>query len=636
MILPLIAKLKVIAHMINARKFMQMAIDEMQKSIPEKRHDGKASPKVGAVLVSEKGELLGAAHRGELREGDHAEFTLLEKKFRDTNVTGCILFATLEPCAKGARKPPKVECAQRIVDARIKKVYIGIEDPDPTVGRTGLKYLEESGIEVEMFDKDLQELIENENKQFLKEANLRAKEVTKPKLIELSTLERKVEQADMDEFSSEALELYINRAELNTKADSAQFLALLEQQELIKIESKTERNSEVDDSFRRNDVKPIFKKAGGHISSGEIEDKFKNEGDRANILSFREMEGNTSYINITTGWVDRGQEFKITARSKIRAETNRDNAYHIEISYTDKDGRNYRQEFSRKGTDRSTVSEPELIEATKKRRYIPTGLGILLFGKNPRLRYPQAVLKVEARYGSSEPEIQDFNDALVLIPDKVEFWLKKVLQSRISRDQFARTTEYDYPIDVLREAIINALVHRDYEIEGAKCSLFIDDEKIVIKSPGYPVKPIKFEDLKAFKAPSLSRNPKIMAVFNAMDYVEERGIGMREMKLLPSKHQLPLPEIEWLDPFVSITFARNPNYLLSQINPDILRQLNEEETAGFLFVRDNSQVTKSQYASHFSFNEKKAQRHLTKLKELGLVNQVGKGKAIRYMFSGNH
>ena len=112
------------------------------------------------------------------------------------------------------------------------------------------------------------------------------------------------------------------------------------------------------------------------------------------------------------------------------------------------------------------MTEPEFIQSVQS-RYKPTGLGILLFGKNPRLRYPQAVLKVEARYGDSEPEIQDFGDALVLVPDKVESWLKKVLQSRISR-QFARTTDYDYPIEVLREAVVNALVHRDYEIEGAK------------------------------------------------------------------------------------------------------------------------------------------------------------------------
>ena len=65
---------------------------------------------------------------------------------------------------------------------------------------------------------------------------------------------------------------------------------------------------------------------------------------------------------------------------------------------------------------------------------------------------------------------------------KMESWLKKVLTSTISREAFAREVIYDYPITVLREAIINAIVHRDYDIEGAKIYLNIDDEKIVVKS----------------------------------------------------------------------------------------------------------------------------------------------------------
>src|SRR5205085_8952980 len=110
----------------------------------------KASPMVGAVLVKPDGT-IDTAFRGEIREGDHAEYTLLERKLRNERLDGSSLFATLEPCAPGARKHPKLPCAERIVLARIKEVWVGIEDPDPTVDRKGMKYLQDNGVNVHLF-----------------------------------------------------------------------------------------------------------------------------------------------------------------------------------------------------------------------------------------------------------------------------------------------------------------------------------------------------------------------------------------------------------------------------------------------------------------------------------------------------
>lgn len=63
----------------NPRTYMELAIEEMNKSQNEPRPDGKIPPKVGAILLFPDGTVV-RAHRGELREGDHAEFTLLKRK----------------------------------------------------------------------------------------------------------------------------------------------------------------------------------------------------------------------------------------------------------------------------------------------------------------------------------------------------------------------------------------------------------------------------------------------------------------------------------------------------------------------------------------------------------------------------
>ena len=127
----------------NPRTLMELAIEEMRKSVREPREDGKASPLVGAALVKPDGSVE-TAHRGELRHGDHAEFTLLERKNRANKLDGSKLFATLEPCAPGARNHPKLGCAERIVNARISEVWIGIEDPDPTVAGDGIEHLKKT------------------------------------------------------------------------------------------------------------------------------------------------------------------------------------------------------------------------------------------------------------------------------------------------------------------------------------------------------------------------------------------------------------------------------------------------------------------------------------------------------------
>ena len=114
------------------------------------------------------------AYREELRDGDHAEYTLLERKKHAGKLHDAVLFVTLEPCAPGARHPPKLNCAERIVLARIKEVWVGIEDPDPTVDRRGIRFLQDNSVVVRMFDLDLQREIREANKPFLEQASERA------------------------------------------------------------------------------------------------------------------------------------------------------------------------------------------------------------------------------------------------------------------------------------------------------------------------------------------------------------------------------------------------------------------------------------------------------------------------------
>ncbi len=485
----------------DPRKLMEQAIDVMRQSTPEPRTDGKACPLVGAVLWKPDGT-ISTAHRGELRYGDHAEFTLLERKNRDQLLDGAILFATLEPCAPESRKPPKLGCAERIVLARIKQVWVGTEDPDPSVDRKGIKYLQDNGVKVQMFDRDLQQIIIEANKQFIEQAKERVAEVrSAPKAVQLSTLENAQPNSQMKDLSHEALQKYRSAAVMDTPIESDEFNRRLLQHGLLK-----------------------------------------------------------------------------------------------------------------------RVSD----------RLVPTGLGIILFGKAPRSIIRQAGLLATIRYANGKEETKEFDGPLVLIPSQVEQWLKDKLPNVIDRSRMERQSSDALPFELVREAIVNALVHRDYDLRGAKCHLIVTSDTIAIKSPGGPVSPITLKQLQDFDAPMLSRNPELHYVFSRMGLAEERGLGLRTLKDVPKKYGLPLPTYRFDNPYLTLTLYRSAEGAARALPLKILNSLNSEERAGWEFLTSHASTTKSAYAKGMGFDDRKALRQLQKFLELGLVRRIGAGRSTAY------
>ncbi|RKI39189.1 hypothetical protein D7Y27_22530 [Corallococcus sp. AB004] len=128
--------------------FMRQTLDEARKCKPEDSTTPK--PPVAAMAVRD-GKEIARAYRGELRAGDHAEFTLLEGKLQNANLAGATLYVTLEPCT--TRNHPKTPCAVRVIERRIARVVIAALDPNRNILGQGFLALQEAGIELALAGK---------------------------------------------------------------------------------------------------------------------------------------------------------------------------------------------------------------------------------------------------------------------------------------------------------------------------------------------------------------------------------------------------------------------------------------------------------------------------------------------------
>lgn len=142
-------------------KYIDESIKESEKCKKEKAD----APKVGVVIIKDENTIL-KAYRGEKNQGSHAEFVAIEKaKERRIDLQGSILITTLEPCTTRYHK--KKPCAQHILDSGIKKVIVGMIDPNPEIRGKGIIYLQMNGIEVELFPPSRAKKVREINQDFI-------------------------------------------------------------------------------------------------------------------------------------------------------------------------------------------------------------------------------------------------------------------------------------------------------------------------------------------------------------------------------------------------------------------------------------------------------------------------------------
>ena len=247
-----------------------------------------------------------------------------------------------------------------------------------------------------------------------------------------------------------------------------------------------------------------------------------------------------------------------------------------------------------------------------------------VFWVPPAARWPY--LQASAK----QPTIGKIVDDAMVAIERDNPRLKGVLPKDYARPGLDKQRLGDLPFEMIREAVVNALIHRDYDLVGQKCQLVVSPDKITIKSPGGPIPPITLEQMKAFNAPIKSRNPLLHYVFARMGLAEEQGFGLASLKQQAEKLGLPLPSYSMEGDSLVLTIYRSKADAVAGLPLEVRETLNADERKGWEFLTTKPSVTRKEYAEQLGFDDRKAQRHLKRFVELRLLQKVGASSSTEY------
>jgi ATP-dependent DNA helicase RecG len=259
-----------------------------------------------------------------------------------------------------------------------------------------------------------------------------------------------------------------------------------------------------------------------------------------------------------------------------------------------------------------------------------TNAAILLFGKEPQTFFPQA--KIKAGRFKSETVIVDDTEIGGTLIEQVDaafaFIQRHLAVKLVITGQPQREEVWEYPLNALREGLINAITHRDYAA-GATTQVRIYDDNLLIWNPGNLPLNLRLDDLKR-KHQSVLRNTLIGAVFYDLGYIERWGSGTN--RIIEECRALHLPDPEWREhQGLMLTFRKD---VFTEEN---LRELDitERQLQAVLHVKKNRRITNQQYQELLGVKKRTASEDLHELEAKGILERVGStGKGTYYKIKG--
>ncbi len=265
----------------------------------------------------------------------------------------------------------------------------------------------------------------------------------------------------------------------------------------------------------------------------------------------------------------------------------------------------------------------------------PTVAGILLFGKRPQTFLPQSGL-VFVKFPGTEPRGEDggvgygrrdeLSGPLARIIERA--WAITLEEMRIGAvvNGLEREELTEYPPFAVREALVNAVCHRDYSIKGRRTEIRMYADRLEIISPGGLPGYITLDNLVE---EHYSRNPRLVNGLYQWGYIEELGLGIDRMieEMVQAGHNPPKFRDTPYSFTVTLTNTRERKAV-----PRGAQSMNERQTRALSYVRENGSITNREYQRLFEeVSSETLRRDLADLVERGHLLKIGSNKGTYYI-----
>lgn len=266
----------------------------------------------------------------------------------------------------------------------------------------------------------------------------------------------------------------------------------------------------------------------------------------------------------------------------------------------------------------------------------PTCAGLLLFGSNPQ-RWVRSAEILIVRYAHTTMDDSFLKEEVRgTLPEQIrrsEAFVVSNMRRGVRLSGLERTEETEYPVEAVREAIVNAVAHRDYQIRGDQIRILLFGDRIELYSPGRLPGHVTVDNLMNER---FSRNETIVQVLSDLGFIERLGYGIDRIVRLMAEAGLPPPKFEETAAGFQVTLYGHGGALISA-GSDALRWrhlgLNERQQKALAYLADVGRITNREYQELCpDVSAETIRRDLADLVGRNLLLKIGEKRATYYIF----